>query len=178
MVKKFNKTFVSLRLLFCKNGSKRADYLRKKGIFKHIGKSVSYRPYLIPTEPWLVSIGDNVWIAANVRMVTHDMINNMINLSDKKKYAYMAGTRYTGGITIGNNVVIGANTTILYNKEIGNNVIIGAGSVVTKNIPDNGVWGGNPIRYICSYDDFVAKRTSEYLNSPKDNEKDKKNKKD
>ncbi|MDE6093947.1 MAG: maltose O-acetyltransferase, partial [Muribaculaceae bacterium] len=31
---------------------------------------------------------------------------------------------------------------------VGNNVVIGAGSVVTKDIPDNAVVGGNPARII------------------------------
>ena len=47
-----------------------------------------------------------------------------------------------GEIKIGNNVFIGARTTILYDVKIGNNVIIGAGSLVTKDIPDNCIVGG------------------------------------
>jgi acetyltransferase-like isoleucine patch superfamily enzyme len=38
----------------------------------------------------------------------------------------------TGEITIGDNVFIGAHSTILYDVHIGNNVIIGAGSIVTR----------------------------------------------
>lgn len=45
---------------------------------------------------------------------------------------------------IGNNVSIGANSTIICGVTIGNNVMIGAGSVVTKDIPDNSVGWGNP----------------------------------
>lgn len=47
--------------------------------------------------------------------------------------------------TIGNNVRIGSNSTLLPVK-IGNNVIIGAGSVVTKDVPDNCVVYGNPAK--------------------------------
>ncbi len=49
---------------------------------------------------------------------------------------------------IGNNVQCGANVTILGGITIGNNVIIGAGSVVVKDIPDNVVIAGNPARII------------------------------
>ena len=49
---------------------------------------------------------------------------------------------------IGNNVQCGANVTILGGITIGNNVIIGAGSVVVKDIPDNVVVVGNPARII------------------------------
>lgn len=48
--------------------------------------------------------------------------------------------------TIGNNV--GANVCIIGKIRIGNNVIIGAGAVVTKNVPDNSVVVGNPMRII------------------------------
>ncbi len=51
---------------------------------------------------------------------------------------------------LGNNVMLGANVTIIGSVHIGNNVTIGAGSVVVKDIPDNCVVAGNPaiiIRY-------------------------------
>lgn len=51
-------------------------------------------------------------------------------------------------IKIGNNVWIGANSTILPEVIIGNNVIIGANSLVVKNIPDNSVAVGNPCKVI------------------------------
>lgn len=54
-------------------------------------------------------------------------------------------------ITIGNNVWVGGNSTILMGVTIGDNVVIGAGSVVNKDIPDNTLAVGNPakiIRYI------------------------------
>ena len=51
-------------------------------------------------------------------------------------------------IHIGNNVWIGANTTVLPEVSIGNNVIIGANSVVTKNIPNNSIAFGNPCKVV------------------------------
>lgn len=46
--------------------------------------------------------------------------------------------------TIGDNVSICANATVIGGIKIGNNVVIGAGSVVTKDVPDNCVAYGNP----------------------------------
>jgi UDP-2-acetamido-3-amino-2,3-dideoxy-glucuronate N-acetyltransferase len=43
---------------------------------------------------------------------------------------------------------IGANATILGGISIGKNALIGAGSVVTKSIPDNELWMGNPAKFI------------------------------
>ncbi len=48
---------------------------------------------------------------------------------------------------IGDNVLIGSNSTILP-VEICDNVVIGAGSVVTKNINKSGVYVGNPARFL------------------------------
>ena len=49
---------------------------------------------------------------------------------------------------VGNNVSIGSNATILGGIKIEDNAIIGAGSVVTKDIPSNTIFAGNPARLI------------------------------
>jgi len=49
---------------------------------------------------------------------------------------------------IGNNVDIGANVCIIGGITIGDNVIIGAGSVVVKDVPSNCVVVGNPARVV------------------------------
>ena len=49
---------------------------------------------------------------------------------------------------IEDNVFIGAHSTILKGVTIGQNSIIGACSVVTKNIPPNEIWAGNPAKFI------------------------------
>lgn len=51
-------------------------------------------------------------------------------------------------ISIGNNVWIGANSTILPEVSIGDNVIIGANSLVNKDIPSNSIAVGNPCKVI------------------------------
>ncbi|MDP3830862.1 MAG: acyltransferase [Ignavibacteriaceae bacterium] len=51
-------------------------------------------------------------------------------------------------IEIGNDVFIGGNSIILKGVTIGDGSIIAAGSVVTKSIPPNEIWGGNPIKFI------------------------------
>lgn len=50
--------------------------------------------------------------------------------------------------TIGDNVIIYANACIIGGIRVGNNVQIGANSVVTKNIPDNCIVAGNPAKII------------------------------
>ena len=48
---------------------------------------------------------------------------------------------------VGNNVVIGSNSTILPVK-IADNIVIGAGSVVTKDLKTKGIYAGNPAKLI------------------------------
>jgi len=49
---------------------------------------------------------------------------------------------------IEDNVFIGANCIILKGVKIGDRSIIGAGSVVTKNVPSDQIWAGNPAKFI------------------------------
>ncbi len=51
-------------------------------------------------------------------------------------------------VSIGNDVWIGGNVTILPGVTIGNNVVVAAGAVVTKDVPDNTLVGGVPARRI------------------------------
>lgn len=133
---------------------KKASVLRKSKMFHSYGKEGYWHPNLVPSHPEMISIGDNVLVSGGVKFFEHDMVQFMLN----EKYKTNEFNYYKGPIVIGNNVMIGGNSIILYNVSIGNNVIIAAGSVVTKNVPDNVVVGGNPAKIIGSFDDFVEKR--------------------
>lgn len=84
-----------------------------------------------------ISFGNNIELAPGVSIISAN--HNTDNLSDHVK---------ARPISIGNNVWIGANTTILPEVTIGDNVTIGANSVVTKDIPSNTVAVGNPCKVI------------------------------
>lgn len=58
----------------------------------------------------------------------------------------LGGNGGNGCPKVGNNVVIGANATIIGNVKIGDDVFVGAGSVVTKDIPNGAVVVGNPLK--------------------------------
>ena len=79
-------------------------------------------------------------MASGVTFVNHDITCMMINYMDKEHYYKLR----QGEITIGNNVFIGAKSTVLYDVTIGDNVIIGAGSLVNKDIPSGTVAAGVP----------------------------------
>ena len=93
---------------------------------------------------WLIDIGDNVTIAPRTYILCHDA-------STKKALGYTK----IGRVRIGNNVFIGANTTILPGVTVGDNAIIGANSVVTKDISANSVAIGNPCQVVKDYNDYI-----------------------
>ena len=65
--------------------NKRADYLKKQDIFYHFGQDVKWASKTIPAEPFLVSIGNNVKIAAGVTFITHDIIGSTLTLDPEVK---------------------------------------------------------------------------------------------
>ena len=64
-----------------------------------------------------------------------------------RDYIERRGHRVRGKpITIGDDCWLGANVTVLPGVTIGNRCIIGAGLVVTKDVPDDSIYAGNPAR--------------------------------
>lgn len=95
---------------------------------------------LIITDGAEVSFGNHVFIAPNCCFTTAE---HAIDPEQRK-----AGMEIAKPITVGNNVWIGAGSTILAGVTIGDNAVIGAGSVVTKSIPGNVIAVGVPCRVI------------------------------
>ena len=135
-----NRRIIQLNLLLRRNGYARAAYLKKVGYFHQQGSGCFLQPWNFGTEPYLISLGDNVYIASNVKFVTHDVIALMLRSKlDCKEINERMGT-----ISIGSNVFVGSDTTILYDVSIGDNVIVAAGSLVTKSLPSGTVCAGRP----------------------------------
>ena len=109
---------------------------------------------VVPLDPNLISIGNNVHIASDVHFITHDVIHHMLNVKCGEK-KYQEGV---GCIKIGDNVFVGANVTFLMNVNVGDNVVIGANSLVAKDIPSNSVVGGVPAKVISDFESFAKKK--------------------
>lgn len=91
-----------------------------------------------------VVIGDNCMFGAGTVVLDSDFHSTTINPTIRREQVQAVDRP----VVIGNNVWIGRNAIILKGVHIGDNSIIAAGSVVTKNIPPNQVFGGNPAHFI------------------------------
>ncbi len=88
-----------------------------------------------------VTIGKNVMVGQELLIYTHNHCMERIDIPMKEQ-----GMTQDLPVTIGDDVWIGSRVTILPGVHIGNGAVIGAGAVVTKNVPDYEVWGGNPAK--------------------------------
>jgi acetyltransferase-like isoleucine patch superfamily enzyme len=114
-----------------------------------IGNNVSMSSTSIVCQKEIV-IEDYVKIGGNTCIYDTDFHslnhhNRKIAHEDRKNTIYCS-------VKIEQNCFIGAHCTILKGVTIGKNSIIGACSVVTKDIPENQIWGGNPAKFIKNID--------------------------
>lgn len=128
------------------------NYLRTIGVEIGKGCDIDKTAYF-GSEPWLIAIGNNTRITRGVQFITHDgglwTLRHM-EVIGKEDVKY-------GNIVIGSNCNISWNVTIMPNVKIGNNVVVAAGAIVTKDIPDNTVWGGVPARQIETIEEYAEK---------------------
>ncbi len=101
-----------------------------------------------------VKIGNNVRIHSQVFVPEYSVLEDFAWLGPNvvltnAKYPLSPGAKKNlKGPIIRKGAKIGANSTILPGVVIGQNALVGAGSVVTKDVPDNGVVVGNPARLV------------------------------
>ena len=87
-----------------------------------------------------ISIGDNVLLGPKVGLYTS---NHALDPRERADGACRARP-----ITIGDDVWIGGNVTVLPGVAIGSSSVVGGGSVVTRSIPPGVIAAGNPARVI------------------------------
>ncbi|MCT8089305.1 acyltransferase [Acinetobacter sp. C_4_1] len=124
-------------------------YARRRGV--KVGENCRLYTKNWGSEPFLISMGDNVTITSGVKLITHDGSTCLVKNAEGKRYQRFAP------IEIGSNVFIGVNSIIMPGVTIGSNVVIGAGSVVTKDIPDDSVAIGVPAKVVSSFADYQVK---------------------
>jgi acetyltransferase-like isoleucine patch superfamily enzyme len=87
-----------------------------------------------------IEIGDDSGIGSGCVLADHN--HAMGSLTERMRDQAVE----VDPIWIGKDVIIGVNSVILKGVKIGDGAVVAAGSVVTKAIPANEVWGGNPAR--------------------------------
>lgn len=110
-----------------------------------IGNNVGMSSTAIVCDKF-IQIGDSVKIGGNV--VIYDTDFHSLDVDQRKEWVSDYNNTNRLDVIIENNVFIGAHSTILKGVRIGENSIVGACSVVTKSIPENQIWGGNPAKFI------------------------------
>lgn len=89
-----------------------------------------------------IEIGNNVTIGQMVSILDHDH-NYIVQDGNMGLDGYQ-----TTPVKVGNNVWIGDKSTVLRGVSIGNNVVVGANTLVNKDVPDNCVIGGVPFKIL------------------------------
>jgi len=77
-------------------------------------------------------------------------------------HEYLTDEYRLGDVVIGDNVMVGANTTILPGVEIGDGATVSAASLVNRDIPPGSLAGGNPVRII-----YTAEQLKERQRTPR-----------
>ncbi len=106
----------------------------------HFGKGIYANFNLTLVDDTHIYVGDYTMFAPNVTVATagHPILPS---LRDK-------GYQYNAPIHIGKNCWFGAGVVILPGITVGDNVVVGAGSIVTKDLPSNVIAVGNPCRVL------------------------------
>ncbi|EME7153294.1 chorismate mutase [Enterococcus faecium] len=102
-----------------------------------------------------IEIGDNCMFAPNVQLYTATHPLHPVKRN--------SGLEYAKPIKIGDDVWLGGGVIVTPGVTLGNNVVVGAGSVVTKSFPDNVVIAGNPARIIKTVEEEPLEESLETL---------------
>jgi acetyltransferase-like isoleucine patch superfamily enzyme len=132
-------------------------YARSIGV--QIGERVTFYgmdPSMFGSEPWLVTIGSDVFVTAGVQFITHDGGTLILR-------GEVPDLEWTAPITIGNSVYLGLRAMVLPGVTIGDRCIIGAGAVVSRSIPSGSVAVGVPARVIGTTDDYLRRMCAKSL---------------
>lgn len=117
-------------------------------VFKAYGGKIEIYDNTYLGENVVIYGHGGVTIGANTLIAMHTCIVSSNHTIPTKHELIRQHPDLNLPVTIGNDVWIGANCSILGGVNIGNGAVIGAGSVVTKDIPEYAVVIGNPAKII------------------------------
>ncbi|MGG5775169.1 heptaprenylglyceryl phosphate O-acetyltransferase [Bacillus subtilis] len=117
------------------------NWLYRTFLRMKVGKQTSFALMVMPDImfPEKISVGTNTIIGYNTTILAHE---------------YLIHEYRIGKVLIGDEVMIGANTTILPGVKIGDGAVVSAGTLVHKDVPAGAFVGGNPMRIICTKEEM------------------------
>lgn len=120
------------------------NWLYRTFLQMKVGKHTSFALMVMPDVmfPEKISVGRNTVIGYNTTILAHEYLINEYRL---------------GEVVIGDEVLIGANSTILPGLTIGNGAIVSAGTLVHKDVPEGAFVGGNPMRVIYTKEEMLLR---------------------
>lgn len=144
--------------------SKKIRYFCCKHIFKFIGKNVNIEHGACFGDGKEIEIGDNSGIGVNAYILSNTKIGRDVMMGPN---CYMAASTHIFDrtdipmreqgrkkertqVTIGDDVWIGRDVTIVGSRDIKNGSIVGARCLLSKSFPEYSIIGGNPARLIRS----------------------------
>ncbi|WP_078555749.1 acyltransferase [Bacillus alkalicellulosilyticus] len=98
--------------------------------------------------PEKISIGKNTIIGYNTTILAHEYLIDEYRLGD---------------VVIGDEVMVGANSTILPGVTIGDGAIVSAATLVHQDVPAGAFVGGNPMRVIYTKEEMKNRKKEEIL---------------
>ncbi|MFP7492335.1 acyltransferase [Terribacillus saccharophilus] len=112
-----------------------------------IGKETALAVMVVPDllYPERITIGKNTIIGYNTTILTHEYLTHEYRLGD---------------VTIGDDVMIGANATILPGVTIGDGAVVSAATLVHRDVPAGAMVGGNPMQVIYTAEQRQNKQTT------------------
>lgn len=123
------------------------SYARHLGV--HIGNGCVIATRNWSSEPYLVTIGNNVAVTRDVSIHTHG--------GGRIARQIYPDFDVFGKVFIDDGAYIGVGAQIMPGVRIGKGALVAAGSIVTKSVPAGMVVGGNPAKIICTVEEYINK---------------------
>lgn len=121
------------------------NWLYRTFLRMKVGEQTAFALMVMPDImfPEKITVGANSVIGYNTTILAHE---------------YLIKEYRIGDVVIGDEVLIGANSTILPGITIGDHAIVSAGTLVNKDVPPGSFVGGNPMQLIYTKEEMEKRQ--------------------
>ncbi|WP_088006485.1 acyltransferase [Indiicoccus explosivorum] len=123
------------------------NWLYRTFLQMKVGKQTAFALMVVPDVmfPERIRVGANSVIGFNTTLLAHEYLIDEYRLGD---------------VLIGNEVMIGANSTVLPGVTIGDGAIISAATLVNRDVPPGAFAGGNPMKIIYTAEEMAERKAA------------------